>query len=724
MVAAYRGTARLAQGQDGADELPRTVRGEPTAAEPDSGAGRTAYQGEEFGQNERDALVLLQRAIEFSDRELHGPRTKAWKYYNGGVDVPSKLGRSKVVKTEVRDAVEMLMPPIMSTLLGSEFMVEFQAKDRSLLDKAHEDTCAIDSIFFDENDGWNVVHDAIKTSLITRTVMLKVYEEENESTEEFTADNDDNIYNPFQQDALSSQGYMEQAGGVYSRTISSNTIKVEAIAAEEILISQDAKNSSDAQLVGTRRMITFGELYDLGFGEETLALLGEVAPAEMEDETEARTGLKNDTTTLSQGSRNIQELLIHEYVVKLGAPVKKYHVFSTLSRILRIEEITDDYNGPDFIVFSAVRIPNSAIGRSPTDQTIPLQDIGSTLFRQVLDNLYWSNTPAIEAVKSAVNPFQLQNWNFGTVFDTKMPNAIRPLTIPFVADKAVPFMDWLEKQREQRTGGFKDALGLNPQLMQNQSASASIGIMTAAQRQIEMYVRVVAENAIKPVYRCIYRRLFGQDIPHKIKAKVGIGHSSLEDRMQSLLLISQKQEQAIMQFGIENNPVCSIEHYIQTLREIVRLSRYFDPSAFFNDINTAKQKLEILKQQPKPPTPEQVKLQIEQQKAQINLQTKQAELGIKQQGQQADIQLQQAQAQQNAAIEQAKTQNEIQLERLRLQNEIQLDRERMMNEIQIERMKMQHEMALREQEAQHEAMLEAYRVKHETRAGQGNIPRD
>ena len=92
-------------------------------------------------------------------------------------------------------------------------------------------------------------------------------------------------------------------------------------------------------------------------------------------------------------------------------------------------------------------------------------------------------------------------------------------------------------------------------------------------------------------------------------------------------MIAQKQEQILLQTGVEN-PLVSMQQYRNTLAELAGMAGFKDASRFFkNPEDTPPQP-----QQPPPPSEAEMKMQLDQQKLQ-------ADIELQKQKQDAELQL-------------------------------------------------------------------------------------
>lgn len=73
------------------------------------------------------------------------------------------------------DTVEWAMPGIMEALTGADDIVSFKAKRPGDEKKAEDATKYANYIVYEENDGFILLHDAIKSCLLSRMGVVKAY---------------------------------------------------------------------------------------------------------------------------------------------------------------------------------------------------------------------------------------------------------------------------------------------------------------------------------------------------------------------------------------------------------------------------------------------------------------------------------------------------------------------------------------------------------------------
>jgi hypothetical protein len=91
---------------------------------------------------------------------------------------PDVDGRSKVVSKDLLEVVESAMPSLMRMFCGADDVIRFEAEGPEDEKNANDATEYCGWMLFRKNQGFTVLHDAIKSALISRMGVVKVYCEE------------------------------------------------------------------------------------------------------------------------------------------------------------------------------------------------------------------------------------------------------------------------------------------------------------------------------------------------------------------------------------------------------------------------------------------------------------------------------------------------------------------------------------------------------------------
>lgn len=395
--------------------------------------------------------------------------------------------------------------------------------------------------------------------------------------------------------------------------------------------------------------------------------------------------------------------------------------------ILANEEWGDDLPFSDIVPEPR---PHTWRGRGIYDEMADIQRVKTVCLRGILDNTYQVLYPQKAVVKDDVDQASWEEvvnptWG-GTIWlNNANPTAVTHLQIPHIGPQIAPVLEYMDQVGTRRTGVSDRMQALDPDALQNQTATAVNAAQAAVFAKTEEYARNIAEfGGMKRLFACALKLICKhQDRPKTIRLRseyvemdprawdadmdvtinVGLGTGSRERDLAMLQGVSAKQEMVIAQAGPLNEWV-NIGHLFDTYRKMTEASGLKNSDQFFPDISQdeiarMRQKMD---QAPKPPDPKilaaQAKLQMDQQRVTGDMQRKAMEM-------QADIMLQRQKTQAGMLAERER--NAMEMEALRERNamEIQSLRERTAAEIELERQEQSADFALRREEMAIEAEL-------------------
>lgn len=322
-------------------------------------------------------------------------------------------------------------------------------------------------------------------------------------------------------------------------------------------------------------------------------------------------------------------------------------------------------------------VPHRWRGRSLLDEVGDIQRIKTVFLRGINDNLYWTNNPQRQALKGGVDQASIRELvspTYGGTVWVTAPGAISDMPVPFVADKLMMGLDLADKIREFRTGVSAATMSLDPEALQNQTATAVNQAATASRSKIETYARNIAETGLKRLFRCILRLIVQhQDEPRTIRLRgewvdmdprgwdadldvvinVGLGSGSRERDLAILQAIAQKQELVIQALG----PVVAAQlkmgpdKVFATYRKMVEAGGIKSPETYFPEIGE-DDVARIVQQQQSQPDPRMQETQARTELVRAQTQHVAAQM----QKMQADAVTAQQQAQADAVKAQAEAQ--------------------------------------------------------------------
>jgi hypothetical protein len=189
------------------------------------------------------------------------------------------------------------------------------------------------------------------------------------------------------------------------------------------------------------------------------------------------------------------------------------------------------------------------------------------------------------------------------------PGMVDFATTPFVGKEIMPIFGYVDDQATSRVGVSKAAAGLDADILQSTNEKAVTNTITAGLAKVEHIARLWAESFerlgaifVKLCRRHLDRKkqfhFTGQnysvdprawELDYTIKACSGLGRGDGSQRLQQLAFVISKQEQAIQMAG-PNNPVCTVQQYVNALRDYAVLSGATrSPGRYFNDPMVAQQ---------------------------------------------------------------------------------------------------------------------------------------
>jgi hypothetical protein len=141
--------------------------------------------------SELKAILAAEKADALAGQQsdkLSADRANAMDYYLGDMtkDLPTPVGKSQAVSTDVADTVEGLMPALMEIFCGSDEVVRFNAVGPEDVEGAQQETDYINHVFMQQNPGFLILYSYIKDALLQKNGFVKVYWEERTEEERET----------------------------------------------------------------------------------------------------------------------------------------------------------------------------------------------------------------------------------------------------------------------------------------------------------------------------------------------------------------------------------------------------------------------------------------------------------------------------------------------------------------------------------------------------------
>jgi hypothetical protein len=457
----------------------------------------------------------IRGAAGYASSELSDQRKTALEYYYGELFGNEVEGRSTYVSRDVADTIEWIMPSLMRIFTGSDTIVKFEPQGPEDEKNANQATDYVNYIFQRQNDGFLTLYTWFKDALLSKNGFVKVYWEEytETKTENYEGLTDDEFAMILQEDDVEplehSMETMPDGTNLHSlkvkKSLKTGKCCVVPVPPEEVLVNKNPiaplhKNRFRAH----RRRVTISELKEMGFEDVDDLADNE---AEFNEEKIARFGFdETDSTGNEEKDNASREVWLSECFLDLDVDgdgiAEPRTIIKAGNRILQNEEGTTS----QLISITPIILPHKLYGMSVADLVMDLQLLKSTVFRQILDNMYLANNGRYMALDGMVNIDDLLTSRPGGIVRVKTFDAVRPMQPPLLGAPAFNLLEYIDTQKENRTGVTRYNQGVDADSL-NKTAQGINQIMSASQQRVELIARVFAETGVKDLFYAILENI-------------------------------------------------------------------------------------------------------------------------------------------------------------------------------------------------------------------------
>jgi len=612
----------------------------------------------------------LEDAVSYIDSDVSPIRAKGTEYYRGDPFGNEEDGRSQVVAMEVRDTVSAMLPSLMKVFFSTENVVEYMPRGPEDVAGAQQATDYANYIFTADNNGFMTTYALFKDSLVRKCGIAKYWWEEVEEVkiEEYSGLDDQTLQVLMQEGAEvkivvsypepGAMPQMDMTTGLpmpvpmihdveIKRSTKDGRIRIMAVPPEELILDRRARSFDDAGIIAHRQMATVSDLIGMGYDQDEIEENISSTDLDSNDEYLARQPLSTTfgaADSLNPMQRRVLYIEAYMRVDFDGDGIPELRKICCMgSGYTMVRNLPASYI--PFVDFPCDPEPHTSPleAMSIFDITHDIQEIKSEIMRNTLDSLAQSIHPRTAVVEGQVNIDDVLNNETGAIIRMRAPGMVQPFSSPFVGQPAFAMMDYMDQMREDRTGMSKAAMGLDPDALQSTTKAAVAATVSASQSRLELQARILAEGMKKLFKGILYLMTTHQDKPRMVRLRnewvqidprvwdasmdvnvnIGLGNGDVNEKINALNIIMQKQEQIMAQFG-PMNQIASLPMYIRTLQKAIELSGYKDASSYFN---TLPADFQMPQEQPQQ-TPEQVLAQVQAQSIQADIQKKAAELEL------------------------------------------------------------------------------------------------
>jgi len=683
-------------------------------------------------------------------------RTLAIEYQRGEMnDLPARPNGSTQTDRTFADALAWTLPGTVRVFTASDQMVQFEATQSGGEQGAEEASEYTNYSFFRENDGYRILYNATYDSLLMGNGAACSYWCPEEAKTKLFKDKTAEELAVLLEEGWTGTGVQPKPGK--PRVVETDMGLVEeptfivklqmvtkrgqirdmTLKPENLLLNSTATQIGERFTAYLHDDKTRSDLMDMAdeYGwdkdviEELPAYRGNSSPSEVANARRFDNPITDSSPVKSGDLVDLYECYIR--VDKDGDGVAEllqvwYAGNAGGGELLGWDEWEDDVPFTDIPCYP---IPHSWVAESLFDRTADIQRVKTTLLRQLLDNTYAVGLPMQEVeAGSVLNPDILVNKKFGGLIWKKASSApIVDHVTPFIGDKLMMGLQYMDEMVAKRTGISKTTMALDPEALQNQTATAAQQQRDAGYSQIELIARNQAElgwakffakrrNLAKkyikdPIkipsrngdvaegqdgapdskYRTIQPEAWSDDMACTIN--VGLGTGSRDRDMAMLNTILNGQIAMADRLGAAGFTAKAIEFMPKirkTAVEMAESSGLKNPDDYYPPINDEEVQAMIEQaNQPPPPDPA---LQIEQMKGENAKQLKQVDAEVSMQQAQlkaeGDVVKNQAELDADLATKEADRQNALILQQQQAAFELEKQARDHAFQLQLEQMKM------------------------------------
>lgn len=596
-------------------------------------------------------LVVRRRdaCVKFKDGKPARDRREALDFYNGknlACYGDSGDGLSTVVSRDVMESIESVMPPLLRPFVAGEEVVQFEPVEAQDEEATKQATEYVNHVFRRHNNVLSVTQSALKDGLLFRLGVAKtVVEEEEGEAESYEGLAEAEL------EALRAQAQGENrdvvgdiaqdpATGLYGAKLAPRKHKkfrVYVIAPDEFLYEERLASLCQASFLGHSKTATVADVIAMGIDEKKAKALSTGKPTEEQD---AR--FRDEETATEDWKQDdlARPVQIDECYIRCdynGDGVLEWRkvILGGAQSTLLSDEAVEDH---PYSVWTPIPMSHKLVGLSMFDITRDIQMQKTALVREQLNNLYLVNRPQRTVLDGKVNIDDLLNPAINGIVRVKEMGAVQPLTTPFVAAETFGMIEYLDGQREARTGVTRYNQGMDANSL-NKTATGMNIISNNSQQRQELLARHFGEF-LKDIFGKMLglvrqhatpedvAKLTGGFVPwptdYDATVSVGLGTNNKDQLVGHISQLMQVDEKIIQLQGGLDGPILTAPNVYEKLKRLCEAmglkgdAYYTDPS---KPVDPATQPQQQAEPPQDPLAPDKIKAETEIGKAKIKQET-------------------------------------------------------------------------------------------------------
>ena len=573
--------------------------------------------------NELELLTVLksqlQNSIKYTDDTFESYNKKLDDAYNRRPYGNEDKNYSSVISTDVYDTVESDMPALARIFLGSNGVMKFKPNGPDDVDEAEEKTRYADFLIRGQQNSYKILHDLLKEPGKAMCAVAHYYNQTVEKPHYVTYEGLSEAELALTQESLEaetdrveviSQEETDDGFTVHFRAVKqTKKISIMPVPLESFLITKGSTDKDSAMLVGHEVLKTKGMMIAEGYDMDLVKSLPVKQDPDGNQAKQDRFEHQGGFDYKSGYHWTNDEVLLQTLYSLVdydddGIPERRM-IVKCGERVLENEP----FGHVPYALFSQLLEPHAAIGKSRGEIAAEKQQEKTAIKRGLMDNGYSAIYPrfAVDDSDGSMDGGKvdlddlLSHEIEGVVRVDGVPqNALMSLETPYIGDKALQIIQYLDSEKSASLGNMLAHQGLDADKFYKETATRFEGVQDAQEAKIELVARSMAEVGFRQLYEgVIWLAQHYQDnaaefmalgeqftvdprkwrFEHYCESQVGLGAGDSLQQMDNLSALVTVQLQLIE----KGSPLADWQTLYNALEDISKLMGKPDPGRYFNN---------------------------------------------------------------------------------------------------------------------------------------------
>ncbi len=488
--------------------------------------------------NEDEIGELVKRDIEAA-KQYQQRFLKKWseiyRYYKAIPDQEYlEKGRSQIVTSDIMDTIEWILPSLMRIFTASDDVVVINPVGPEDEEAAKLMQDLINYQFNYKMDGFLKLYTWFKEALIYGTGIIKVswdrrYNKKNFFFDELTEEEFEalkersdvsiesfEVYNefvgsisPLGDEMIEVKKVYKNVTGFYKKLTYEGPV-LENIPITAFYIEPGARNISEANFVAHRTIRTMDYLRRMQregiYHNVEKVVVSEAEPIAPEDLAVFTEDRMPEVSVKSPTSPGREKVEVWECWVKLDVDgdglLEPLVVTIANDTVIRVEINPFEHGEPPFEALVPIIDVHKFYGISLSELVMEIQKIKTAIIRLLLDNMaFVTNKMYLVSRMGRVNLQSLAKSRPGGIVEVDDINSVRELVTTPLPAYVFNLLDYLDVQKEMRTGVNRFFQGLPANMLSvSKTATGVAAMLSAAQQKVDLIARIFAETGVKKLF--------------------------------------------------------------------------------------------------------------------------------------------------------------------------------------------------------------------------------